>query len=262
MKNRVHMMACSATIAAAMMFQVLCPSVALAAKMTNDEPEIAVETSVETSESSDETSSVDVTEPSDTSSDYTYVVETEDLTETEATEPSSDETEVISSATDADPTDVTVDETVLADETEETELTEETEEIEEIEYVVFDHYFTEIDANQVNTTELFVITSDSSVFTRNTNVVSNYDDAYIIECSSVEEARFVYSYYIDKVEFITDMSDIASIATDDVDEEVPAEESVVEETEPVEVTEETTETVVETETNDEVLQEIIDTVEE
>ena len=246
MKNRVHMMACSATIAAAMMFQVLCPSVALAAKMTNDEPEIAVETSVETSESSDETSSVDVTEPSDTSSDYTYVVETEDLTETEATEPSSDETEVISSATDADPTDVTVDETVLADETEETELTEETEEIEEIEYVVFDHYFTEIDDNQVNTTELFVITSDSSVFTRNTNVVSNYDDAYIIECSSVEEARFVYSYYIDKVEFITDMSDIASIATDDIDEDIPAEESVVEETEPVEVTEETTETVVET----------------
>ena len=178
MKNRVHMMACSATIAVAMVFQVLCPSIALAAKMTNDEPEIAVETSAETSESSDETSSVDVTEPSDTSTDYTYVVETEDLTETEATEPSSDETEVISSATDADPTDVTVDETVLADETEETELTEETE---EIEYVVFDHYFTEIDANRVNTTELFVITSDSSVFTRNTNVVSNYDDACIIE---------------------------------------------------------------------------------
>ena len=260
MKNRVHMMACSATIAVAMVFQVLCPSIALAAKMTNDEPEIAVETSAETSESSDETSSVDVTEPSDTSSDYTYVVETEDLTETEATEPSSDETEVISSATDADPTDVTVDETVLADETEETELTEETE---EIEYVVFDHYFTEIDDNRVNTTELFVITSDSSVFTRNTNVVSNYDDAYIIECSSVEEARFVYSYYIDKVEFITDMSDVASIATDDVDEEVPAEESVVEETEPVEVTEETTETVVETDTTeaDETSETTIDTTE-
>ena len=104
MKNKVHLMACSATIAAAMIFQVLCPSVALAAKMTNEEPDITVETSVETSETSDETSSVDVTEPSDTSADYTYVVETEDLTETEATEPSSDETEVISSATDADPT--------------------------------------------------------------------------------------------------------------------------------------------------------------
>ncbi len=116
---------------------------------------------------------------SDTSADYTYVVETEDLTETEATEPSSDETEVISSATDADPTDVTVDETVLAEETEETELTEETEEIEEIEYVVFDHYFTEIDDNQVNTTELFVITSDSSVFTRNTILLFiNYNIAF------------------------------------------------------------------------------------
>jgi hypothetical protein len=257
MKNKVHLMACSATIAAAMIFQVLCPSVALAAKMTNEEPDITVETSVETSETSDETSSVDVTEPSDTSADYTYVVETEDLTETEATEPSSDETEVISSATDADPT-VETDVTGFG-ETEETDV----ETIEEIEYVVFDHYFTEINDNQVNTTELFVITSDSSVFTRNTNVVSNYDDAYIIECSSVEEARFVYSYYIDKVEFITDMSDVASIATDDVDEEVPAEESVVEETEPVEVTEETTETVVETDATeaDETSETTVDTTE-
>ncbi len=240
MKNRVHMMACSATIAVAMVFQVLCPSIALAAKMTNDEPEIAVETSAETSESSDETSYVDVTEPSDTSADYTIVEETEDLTETQATEPSSDETDVISSATDTDPTDVTV------DETEETELTEETEEVEEIEYVVFDHYFTEINDNQVNTTELFVIASDSSVFTRNTNVISNYDNAYVISCDSVEQARFVYSYYLDKVEFITDMSDVASVATDETEvsdvPETDVEETIAETEEPVAETEPTTET--------------------
>ena len=83
MKNRLHMMACSATIATAMFLQVISPSVALAAKMVDSEPdtEITVETSAETSESSDETSSVDVTEPSDTSSgDTEYTEVTESLT--------------------------------------------------------------------------------------------------------------------------------------------------------------------------------------
>ena len=99
--------------------------------------------------------------------------------------------------------------------------------MEEIEYVVFDHYYSDIDDNLVNTSDLFVITSDASVFTRATNVVSNYDDAYIIECDSVQEARFVYSYYVDKVEFITDLSDVVSIATDD---EVEDSSETVEET--------------------------------
>ena len=244
MKNKVRLMAVSATIATTMLLQVLMPSVALAAKMSSDEAdtEITVETSAETSESSDDTSSVDVVEPSDTSADYTIVEETEDLTETQATEPSSDETDVISSATDTDPTDETVVET------------EETEGTEEIEYVVFDHYYSEINDNAVNTSELFVITSDASVFTRNTNVVSNYDNAYIIECGSVEEARFVYSYYVGKVDFITDMSDVASVATDEtevsdvpeteVDETIAEIEETVFETEPTTTEEPTAETTV------------------
>lgn len=247
MKNKVRLMAVSATIATTMLLQVLMPSVALAAKMASDEAdtEITVETSAETSESSEDTSSVDVVEPSDASADYTIVEETEDLTETQATEPSSDETDVISSATDADPTD----ETLV-----ETEETEGTEEYEEIEYVVFDHYYSEINANAVNTTELFVITSDASVFTRNTNVVSNYDNAYIIECSSVDEARFVYSYYVGKVDFITDMSDVASVANDEtevsdvpeteVDETIAETEETVFETEPTTTEEPTAETTV------------------
>ncbi len=84
--------------------------------------------------------------------------------------------------------------------------------------VVFDHYFTEIDESLVETSDLLVKTSDSSVFTKNTNVVSNFDDVYIIECASVEEARYVYSYYVDKVDSISDLSKVISIATDENDE--------------------------------------------
>ena len=78
--------------------------------------------------------------------------------------------------------------------------------------ITFDHYFTEIDPNLVNTEMLVVKTSDKNIFTKNTNVVSNYDDVYVIECESIDEARFVYSYYVNKVDSITDMSQVVSIA--------------------------------------------------
>lgn len=81
--------------------------------------------------------------------------------------------------------------------------------------VVFDKYYSEIDESLVNTEMLVVKTSKPDIFTKNTNVVSNYDDVYVIECKSVEEARFVYSYYIDKVDSITDMSQTVSIASND-----------------------------------------------
>ena len=299
MKNRLRIMACSATIATAMLFQVLSPSVALAAKMTDGDAdtEITVETSAETSETSDETSPVDVSEPS-SSTDYTYVEETEDLSETEATEPSSDETDVISSATDTDPTDETVAETeetealepeysysvvlpddfsvfeedvvtvtavveatlTLGDDVTDLDYTLEytcggadvintsgasvsvsyanagvytivsnlvvdgevvasdsvdVTVFEGVEYVEFDHYFSQINENDVQTTDLMVQTSDASVFTRNTNVVSNFDNVYIISCDTVEQARFVYSYYVNRVVFICDLSSAASVATGD-----------------------------------------------
>lgn len=105
----------------------------------------------------------------------------------------------------------------LIDETTETsEATEETTETSETteapaELIVFDHYYTEIDESVVNTSDLFVQTSDASVFALNTNVVSNYDDVYIIACDSVEEARYVYSYYVGKVDNITDLANVISI---------------------------------------------------
>lgn len=86
--------------------------------------------------------------------------------------------------------------------------------------VVFDHYFTTINTDLVKTSDLIVKTDDSSIFTKNTNVVSNFDDVYIIECEDVTEARYVYSYYVDKVDSISDMSNVISIATDENEDDV------------------------------------------
>ena len=229
MKKNFHSVACAATIATTMLLQIFAPSVVLAMDTTETtEPSTVIETTAssetsETSQTSMESVSDVVISESSEIAQTDYIEETTELTETEVTVVT--EEEVISSETNTDPTDNTIVETVES--TIVTEETTETSETEEIEYIMFDHYYSEINASLVSTSELFVITSDPSVFTRNTNVVSNYDDAFIIECASVEEARFVYSYYVDKVDFITDMSDVVSVATDDVDETTP----VVDETE-------------------------------
>lgn len=118
-------------------------------------------------------------------------------------------------------TEVTTTEEVTTESTTEkaTEATTETVE-EELPVVEFDHYFTEIDESLVETSDLIVTTNDASIFTKNTNVVSNFDNAYIISCDSVEEARYVYSYYVDKVDTITDLSKVISVATEDNDEDI------------------------------------------
>ena len=87
-------------------------------------------------------------------------------------------------------------------------------------FVEFDHYYTDIDESLVQTTELFVQTSNSSVFTRNTNVISRFDDVYIISFDDVQTARYAYSYYVDKVDNITDLSQVMSIATDENGDDV------------------------------------------
>ena len=91
---------------------------------------------------------------------------------------------------------------------------------EDLPVIEFDHYYTTFDTSLVNTAELLIKTSNPSVFTSNTNVVSNFDDVYVISCSSIEEARYVYSYYVDKVEAISDMSNVFSLSTDENAEDV------------------------------------------
>jgi hypothetical protein len=74
------------------------------------------------------------------------------------------------------------------------EVTEETTEVttesteDKTEEIVFDHMYSDVDASKITTSDLFVSADDASVFTKNTNVVSNYEDVYIISCESVQEA--------------------------------------------------------------------------
>ena len=168
---------------------------------TSETTEITTETNSEvTTETSSETTTEITTEVTEENSEIT--------TETSETSETTDTTEISTENT----------EEVTTEESSEETTEETTEEVEEIELVVFDHYFTEINESLVQTPDLLIQTNDPSIFTKNTNVVSNYDDVYVISCSSVEEARFVYSYYVDKVSNITDMSNVMSIATEDVEE--------------------------------------------
>ena len=133
------------------------------------------------------------------------IAETSELSVDEGNEPSDDTAEVIDSdiTSESDELDEDAPEDVSVEETDDTN------------YIVFDHLYSDVDVSVVGTSDLFVQTSDASVFTYNTNVVSNYDDVYVIQCGSVEEAQFVYSYYIDKVEYISDMSNIISVASEE-----------------------------------------------
>lgn len=103
----------------------------------------------------------------------------------------------------------TTEETIEADSKESDETKE--GEVEESEFITFDHMYSDVDVSGINTKELFVETDNVSVFTKNTTVESNYDNVYIISFESIEEARFAYSYYIDKVNFISDISNVVTL---------------------------------------------------
>lgn len=105
-------------------------------------------------------------------------------------------------------------------------ITEEatTEEIsteEESTEIVFDHFYNDdVDVSNIKSKDLFVQVDDAKVFTKNTNVVSNYGDVYIISCKSVEEAQYVYSYYVDKVSFICDLQNTVELSDDEENTDV------------------------------------------
>ena len=330
MKKKLTSMACAATIATSMLLQIIAPSAVLAIESSEvPETDVAVESSVSSETEDSYETSVEVTVPVESTDDTEYVEVTEDLTETEVTESSSEEEAVISSATDADPTDYVDSEITDVTESfvEETEETIETDNLEPIDPVVefsvalpddvairegdsvtvpasvtakvttyiyavdadgnfsleerttdvdytfefsvdnsngvtignpsdttsdftfenagtyivtgtlyvegeavasddmwisvyegfidFDHYYSEIDDNLVNTPELIVRSDNSEVFTRNTTVLSNYDDMYIISFPDVQIARYAYSYYVTRVISIADLSAVATVASSD-----------------------------------------------
>ena len=191
MKNKVHLMACSATIAAAMMFQVLCPSVALAAKMTDNttETDVTVESTVTGDE--DDGSVVDETLPVDTSSETEYSEETTEVIVSDETEPESDETN--SSATDTDPTD----ETDVTDETDETLETEETEEestVEIIEASDMDE-FIEI-VSGISSSYRVIVSTTTDISEDIENAVGVYfDGVYIVSFEDEESYNDAISFF-------------------------------------------------------------------
>lgn len=77
----------------------------------------------------------------------------------------------------------------------------------------FNKYYSLIDDNIIQTNTLFIKTNNKNVFTKNTNIISNYDNVYIISCKNIQEARYVYSYYVNKVDYISDLSNVIALAS-------------------------------------------------
>lgn len=160
-----------------------------------------ITTEITTEDSTESNNSVNELEETSESSTEGIEAPTEITTETQ--ENSTEDSNKIQEST----TEALTEELSIQEDSKEEEL----ENVNEESYIVFDHLFADIDVSCVNTSSLFVETNDSSVFTKNTNVDSNYENVYIISFNSIEEARYAYSYYYDKVSFITDLSNTVSL---------------------------------------------------
>lgn len=158
-----------------------------------------------------------------------------DLTEEETTETAPDtpgateeaSTEISGNAEES--TEETSEEASTEDVTTEEGTTEEKAEepaVEENTLVVFDHIYNEgISLSQdFSSCELLVKTSDPSVFTKNTNVVSEYEGVYLLRFANAEETKSAYSYYYGKVGSIEVNKVCFSISTgEETPQETPQE---------------------------------------
>lgn len=181
-----------------------------------DEPSQTEITTEATEESTEETIEKDVQLENSSTEETTEAVTektTNTVTEEETTEAVTEENK--------DLTEIGTDEEE-ANETDDINTNESEEEKEES-LIVFDHYYSNADTSVVNTKELFVEADDASVFTKNTTVESNYDNVYIISFDTVEEARYAFSYYFDKVSFISDLSSVVTL-TEEESTETDAED--------------------------------------
>ena len=153
-----------------------------------------------------------------------------DLTE-ETTEETTEITPDVTEVTEESSTEVSLETDVTSEEvttTEEvtTEGTTEEPVVEENTLVVFDHIYNEgISLSQdFSSCELLAKTSDPSVFTKNTNVVSEYEGVYLLRFNNAEETKSAYSYYYDKVNSIEVNKVCFSISTvEETPQETPQE---------------------------------------
>lgn len=80
--------------------------------------------------------------------------------------------------------------------------------------LVFDSYYSLIDDASIQTRELMIKTKDKDLI-KGLNIISNYDDIYIIAFENITEAKYAYSYYIDKVDFVSDLSSSIILASEE-----------------------------------------------
>ena len=67
----------------------------------------------------------------------------------------------------------------------------------------FTQAYSDVDTSiDFSSKQLLIATDDSSIFTWDTIVLSEYNGIYLTEYETVDETRNAYSYYIDKVDFV------------------------------------------------------------
>ena len=104
---------------------------------------------------------------------------------------------------------ITDDEVISEELTEEVTTEEVTEEViasdndAEIKEKTFTQAYSDVDTSiDFSSKQLLIATDDSSIFTWDTIVLSEYNGIYLTEYETVDETRNAYSYYIDKVDFV------------------------------------------------------------
>lgn len=227
MKKKVVKQITSLLLSTAMIFSLMPTGIVYADEGTTETTEITTEA---VTEDTTEEATTQYQESSTEDTEAATEAKSEEITEdkTEAvTEGTTESTEAVTTEDSKEEVSETEDEAEEEIETNDIDITDSEEGADEEEsFIVFDHSYSDVNTLVVNTTSLFVEADDPSVFTKNTTVESNYDNAYIISFETVEEARYAYSYYFDKVNLITDLSNVVTLADNEASETDSTEEDV------------------------------------
>lgn len=216
------------TLVFAMVFSLLPSKSSYAAELDETVAEETEDTSVETTESEETTESTTEVVTEEMTEDTTEQT-TETVTEV-STEASTEESvEEITTEAENDFEEETT-------ETVETETEEESEESEETVEVIptFDHLYdgVSVAGKDFSSCELLIGTSDSSIFTQDTEVVSEFNGIYLTRYADEEQTKAAYTYYYTRADIVEVNGNIKANDEDYVEE--PTEEAPTEDTEATE----------------------------
>ncbi len=216
------------TLVIAMVFSLLPSKSSYAAELDETVAEETEDTSVETTESED------TTEP-------TTEVVTEEMTEDTTEQTTETVTEVSTEASTEESVEkiTTEAENSFEEETTETVETETEEESEESEETVeviptFDQLYdgVSVAGKDFSSCELLIGTSDLSIFTQDTEVVSEFNGIYLTRYADAEQTKSAYTYYYTRADIVEVNGNIKANDEDYVEE--PTEEVPEEDTEATE----------------------------